>query len=456
MAQATRFFVGTIVGGQTVCCPGCTRHQRLSGYSSLHRKQWTKVAEAYPRQVNSVLSLLAYHLANHILPIQARRRLDLAACARCHGARIGEAQHPGPRSDLLVGSLEDVSLVTPTTAKLQNRVLAAFELGGLAILLTLRSLSACGMVYRTLLRAYGDHLYRNGGPMYVFRHLLAYMQKNRLELRPFLPLAWDLLSGWERIQPVKHRVPMPEPLFKAIFALGLLRGWVRWCARAGEPLRARRKDLLLPSDTLPGIEVGVFMAVRAPKTAFRGKGRIPHVCVKDRAFSIIFLELVFERVPAEDMLYRGSASSFRKRWDELLSLLSVPKALSLTPGGLRGAGAVKAYREGVTISDLRVRHSALWSHTYKKSRRCLSCPSSLQRVVVVSLLLVLSTSGFWTPFLPAAANALAAVLEWWRTLLPPLWPLAYRWKEALFSATFQLPQLGLTAFRSCCVRRARH
>ena len=369
--KRSRFFVGLDVGGQVLRCPGCQHHQRLSGYSSLHRRQWTKVAEAYPRPMNM---LLAYHLANRYLPPERRCRLDLAGCARCGGYRIGEAQHPGPQNaNDNIGSLEDVNLVTAATAKLQRRVLEGFEewllqgLSGPAC----RSLASCAMAFCTLLRAYGDFLFRSGSPMYVYRHLLAYMQKNRLELRPYMPLAWDLLSRWEKVQPVRHWLPMPEALFRAMFALGMLRGWRRWCAvlglaffgiaRTGEPLRARRKDLLLPSDTLSEPSVGTFMAVRSPKTASRGKGRVQHICIKDVSCSL-FLEAVFARASPEEMLYSGSPSAFRKRWDELLRILAVPRSVRITPGGLRGGGAVKAYREGLGVQDLmwrmRVHHSA--------------------------------------------------------------------------------------------------
>ncbi|CAE7208765.1 unnamed protein product [Symbiodinium microadriaticum] len=262
----------------------------------------------------------------------------LNACAKCVGARIGEAQNPGPPSKGGLRSLEDVTLVTAATAKLQNRVLAGFEAWlseGLSDSAR-RSLSACAMAFCALLRAYGDFLFRSGSPMYIYRHLLAYMQKNRIELRPCLPVAWDLLTRWERVQPVTHRVPLPEAMFKAMFALGVLKGWYRWCAvlglayfgiaRAGEPLRAHRKDLLLPSDTLSDLSVGAFMAVRSPKTAFRGKGKVQRICIKDVDFCI-FLEHVLSRAPPEDLLYRGSPSSFRKRWDELLLMLAVPRSL---------------------------------------------------------------------------------------------------------------------------------
>ncbi|CAE7735292.1 unnamed protein product, partial [Symbiodinium necroappetens] len=389
--KRTRFFVGGDAGGQCVRCPGCPQHQRLSGYAKLHRRQWTKVAEAYPKQINK---LLAQHLIRQSSAPEKRRRLDLVSCAKCVGSRFGEAANPGPSAaEGKLTSLENVSLVTAATAKLQSRVVLGFEewlLQGLSDR-ALRSLSSCAMAYCTLLRAYGDYLFRSGSPMYLYRHLLAFMQKNRLELRPYMPLAWDLLSRWERVQPVRHRAPMPEAVFKALFALGAIRGWRRWCAilglayfgiaRAGEPLRTQRKDLLLPSDTLSPASIGTFMAVRSPKTAFRGKGRVQHICIKDVDFSL-FLEGVYAKVPPDDLLYNGSPASFRKSWAELLRALSVPKSLRLTPGGLRGGGAVKAYREGLNIQDLmwrmRVRH-AVTLESYLQEVAALSAMSSLPR-----------------------------------------------------------------------------
>ena len=330
------------------------------------------------------------------------------------GARIGEAQNPGPPSKGGLRSLEDVTLVTAATAKLQNRVLAGFEAWlseGLSDSAR-RSLSACAMAFCALLRAYGDFLFRSGSPMYIYRHLLAYMQKNRIELRPCLPVAWDLLTRWERVQPVTHRVPLPEAMFKAMFALGVLKGWYRWCAvlglayfgiaRAGEPLRAHRKDLLLPSDTLSDLSVGAFMAVRSPKTAFRGKGKVQRICIKDVDFCI-FLEHVLSRAPPEDLLYRGSPSSFRKRWDELLLMLAVPRSLRLTPGGIRGGGAVKAYREGVSIADLmwrmRIRHSA----TLEAYLQEVAALSSLTTLSAESRRRLAAANAFYQPALRASS-----------------------------------------------------
>ena len=83
------------LGGQRVLCQDGRDHVRLSGYSHVHRRQWTRVAEAYPRALNR---LLAYYMVNPSLPVHRRRRLEVAACARCHGVRVGEASKPGPAS----------------------------------------------------------------------------------------------------------------------------------------------------------------------------------------------------------------------------------------------------------------------------------------------------------------------------------------------------------------------
>ena len=99
-------------------------------------------------------------------------------------------------------SLEEVALVTPATARLQERVVRGFE-GWLSFALSepaLESLSHCATAYCALLRAYGDFLFQKGRPMCVFCNLLAYMQKNRMELRPCLPMAWDLLIRRERVR----------------------------------------------------------------------------------------------------------------------------------------------------------------------------------------------------------------------------------------------------------------
>ncbi|OLQ00509.1 hypothetical protein AK812_SmicGene16820 [Symbiodinium microadriaticum] len=369
--KRTRFFVSGCLAGQRLLCQGGHLHQRLSGYSQLHRKSWTKVAEHYPPAVNR---LLALHLMSPVLRPGMRRRLDLALCARCSGARIGEAGNPGPAGPVdRVRSLEEVELVTPATARLQARVLGDFE-DWLARELTppaRRTLCSCAMAFCTLVRCYGNWLYQHGEPMYKFRHLMAWLQKNRFDLKGHLGMGWDLLTRWERLQPVVHRVPVPFSVFRALMSLALQKGWRRWScvcglafygvARAGEPLRGTRGDLLLPSDTLSELALGAFMAVRSPKTAFRGKGRLQHIAVKDSAF-VSFLEKTLGEDDPQTPIYAGSAASFRRRWDVLLQDLDIDKSARLTPGGLRGGGAAFEYQRGLGLQELlcrmRIRHLA--------------------------------------------------------------------------------------------------
>ena len=147
--KRTRLYMADL-GPQRVLCKGGHTHQKLEGHSRFHGKQWTKVAEHYPRILNS---FIAEFLARPVLPLHQLRRLDLAACARCSGARIGEASKPGPGF-----SPEEVELVTPATARLQEKVLAGFQ-GWLSSVLSvpaIRSMHRCAMVYVLLLRAYGN------------------------------------------------------------------------------------------------------------------------------------------------------------------------------------------------------------------------------------------------------------------------------------------------------------
>ena len=87
-----------------------------------------------------------------------------------------------------------MQLISLRTAEIQRRVVEDFN-SWLARELSepaRRSLCSFAMVYCILLRAYGDWLFQMGEPLYKFRHLMAYLQKSRLDLRPFLGMGWDL------------------------------------------------------------------------------------------------------------------------------------------------------------------------------------------------------------------------------------------------------------------------
>ncbi|CAE7192843.1 MCAT [Symbiodinium sp. CCMP2592] len=146
--------------------------------------------------------------------------------------RIGEASHPGPRPqperpDLL---LRDVPLVEPTTAGLQVAIWSRFlswvveGTGEEAA----NSISLVPEVLVEMLCAFGQVLYSSGSPLQHFRQLLETPQRRCPLCRPLLKPGWETLSRWERLEPVQHRPPLPEPIFEAMISLALSLGWFRW------------------------------------------------------------------------------------------------------------------------------------------------------------------------------------------------------------------------------------
>ena len=163
--------------------------------------------------------------------------------------------------------------------------------------------------------------------------------------------------------------------------------------RPGEPLGACRRDLLLPRDLVLESPEVVFLQIRSPKGRRRGIGSIQHVKIKN--FLVAgFLDKVFGRDDLAAPLYPGTASSFRRRWDHVLSFVHVPAKLQLTPASLRPGGAVRAYREDEEIAKLmwrmRLRNIDTLQHYLQEvgaasifrdlpaeGQKCISCASML-------------------------------------------------------------------------------
>lgn len=128
--------------------------------------------------------------------------------------------------------------------------------------------------------------------------------------------------------------------------------------RIGEPLKARRSDLLLPADA--GIEENLFfLRVGAPKPGRRGRGKVQHARVTDELTVRLVIKL-FSEMPAEQQLYPVAPATYRRRWDKLLQALSVPRAIGLTPGCLRAGGACYMYYQSMPISNI------LWAMRLKQ------------------------------------------------------------------------------------------
>ena len=351
--KRTRFLTNTeLKHVKLLCsCDPPAQHLRLVGYSSKHRKPWTKVAESYPARLSNALALF---LHNSLLPIGRRRQLDIAACAKCN-SRIGEASLPGPRPrrERPDVDLETVQLLSAQTLLIQQRVRSLFA-SWLQTELTetaWEQIAERPELWVVFLRAFGRYLFVSSQPMYLFRHLVVFYQRTYPTFPAPLVDAWDLLSRWERVQPVEHKTPMPKVIFDAMICLGWLWGWYRFCAvsllafhgklRISEPIRASRQDLLLPAETGADIRAA-FINITKSKTSHRGRGIVQHTKITDE-IALLAIERIFGHLQPQERLYPATPSTYRRRWDRLLSTLGVSSTWKLTPGTLRAGGAIHAY-----------------------------------------------------------------------------------------------------------------
>ena len=363
--KRTRVATNTGLAGLRELCVGNHSHLVLRGKSKQHSVCWTKLAQVYPRVLCQRLGS-ALASAAGLQPL--RRRLSLGGCAKCSSSRIGEASHPGPARPKDQGprdpqALADVRLVEPQTAARQDKLWAELEawLRSHLSAQTLDELFLCPSLAVAVLKTYAMHLFASGRRLYELRYTLIAVQNRFPHLKTLLSPAWAVVSKWEMIQPLQHRLPLPELLFKALFVLATLKGWYRWIGtlllgyegigRIGEVLQARRCDLLLPSDLLEADSGVAFLKVRQPKTRFRGRGRVQHLKITNPAV-VPFLERVFGSLDPSLALFPLSANVFRKRWDSLLDLLQIPLKHRPTPASVRGGGAVLAYRRGEHITDI--------------------------------------------------------------------------------------------------------
>ena len=202
---------------------------------------------------------------------------------------------------------------------------------------------------------YGNWLYKTGGSLHELRHAVLAAQRHYLHLKPLSNIVWELVSRWEHLEPPVHRVPIPKPIVKAIVALAWCAGFRAFAGvtllafyglgRIGEVLATMRSDLLLPGADLWDQGDDVFLRLGASKTSTRGRGRVQQLKITDRT-AIRIIVAAFQDVESGQKLFPKTPSANRYRWNKLLAVLAVDPALRLTPGGLRGGGAVWCYRAG--------------------------------------------------------------------------------------------------------------
>ena len=287
------------------------------------------------------------------------------ACARTEARKIGEAPHPGPVTarQPRTQDLAAVSLFEPATDTLRAKLSSAFEnwvtleIGPGAF----SSLCNCPPLLVDVLQCYGYHLFKTGASQFYYRQLLAHYQRMVPGVKPLLQPAWEVCTKWSLLEPAQHRPPMPEALLQAMAGLALGLGWQRFtavlliafygAARPGEILAARRSDALTPADLLDeSVGSCLYVRVRLPKTRRRG-ARVQH-CKLTVQPVVQFVQSVLLALDGRALLFQGSPASFRRRWDFLLQEIGVPRNLRVTPGCLRGGGAVWAYRAGVSLTEI--------------------------------------------------------------------------------------------------------
>jgi hypothetical protein len=344
--------------GLRMFCSCTKEHVQLRGQHPTLKKAWTAVAQPYPRGFSKLLGSAIVSACNW------SRRLNVSACARAGSLRIGEAKNPGPRAvrPARQFSLEEAPVQTWTSLQIGERRWQLFlrwcgkSLSGDVLQLFL----AVPLFLGHAIRRYGDIDFMTGGSLMYFRHLVLVAQRKVPTLKPFSSICWDLASRWEKVEPTQHRPPVPEILVQALVALSWNLGWVRWSsvtllcfhgvARVGEVLKCKRSDLLLPVDMMFESD-SAFLLLRQTKTMYRQSARVQHLKISSE-FVVRLLTFVFRGADREEQLFHGSPHVYRQRWNFLLKVLKVPAELHVTPGGLRGGGAVSWYRRGGNITDL--------------------------------------------------------------------------------------------------------
>ena len=77
---------------------------------------------------------------------------------------------------------------------------------------------------------FGDLMFQERRAFRNYRHLWLAAQRWKPLVRPYMQPAWELVSRCELQEPVTHRVPIPEPLVRAMVVTAWLHGWYAWAA----------------------------------------------------------------------------------------------------------------------------------------------------------------------------------------------------------------------------------
>ena len=245
--------------------------------------------------------------------IAYKRPFSAAALAKQSHGRIGEAKNPEPRGRGSYNyranvNLAKVSLVQLATNKLGYKVYGLFLSWvsdhfspGAA-----DSSVACPATLSELAKEFGFVLFEERHSLYMVRQLLTFLLRERPNIRPFLGGALQLVSKWQRLEPIEHRAPVSLVLLRAMTAVALAWEWDRFAAvvlvtffgitRPGEVLKTRRRELLLPSDLVAEGSNAKYLKILGPKSQHRGLGLVQHTKI-DEPTVTAFCQRLFSLLP---------------------------------------------------------------------------------------------------------------------------------------------------------------
>ena len=147
----------------------------------------------------------------------------------------------------------------------------------------------------------------------------------------------------------------------------------------GDVLRAKRSHVLTPKDLLFETNT-IYLRILHPKT--RNRRAQTQYSSTEVGFCVKLVSDVWDGLLPDQMIYDGSPSAFHTRWNARLKKLNIPSSIHLTPGSLRGGGAIPAYRRGVAIEQrmwmMRVLHHVHWVSIFRKWLQLVCCLLCLQ------------------------------------------------------------------------------
>ena len=198
------------------------------------------------------------------------------------------------------------------------------------------------------LRGYGMFCFETGLPRYWFVYAITAVQDQYPAARRYTGVAWQVDKKWQIFEPGRCRAVLPAVVIRAALCLSCLWKWRAWCGivllgfsamlHPAEMVFLCREDLIFPADVNYDCD-SLYVRIKDPKTARfarRQHGRIDDLPAVEILFGL------FGSLNPKEKLFTGSASTFRKQWNSIMSALGVPCKQELqgaTPGSLRGSGA---------------------------------------------------------------------------------------------------------------------